>query len=508
MNSVKIKDAYNKRKEMYFNYINRIKSSMPVDIYSVINTTIVKNPFNHYFPLKFFLKDFTKENNIKIFFIYIFKFYFKQFYYYFTYVFSYCIFKFKNSQGNESKEYANYIGIDIPFFIDKILTRNEYKDDYYFLELYLILEKYNIKYVYIPRLYGISKNPFKLIKLLKVLQSDNKDYIFEFELLSIKDLLILFMMILKYPFKTLRLLQKVSLEEDYLFNNELIKNFDNIGLESFTRYLFGKNIASKKIKKIYSWSEFQGIERSFNYGIRTFNNKIELNGCQFFLNYDTYFNSFVDDLDFEQKTSYHNVFVNGKKYLLDRKKVKYLEGVSLRYKELFKYSNHNIHNQDNLKTLILGSYFLNETQYMLESVNNKNNIIFKNHPAVDIKNLNISQNINIMNENIYDLFKYSNLVISSASGTLIEAVACGLSAIIVASETNLTANPFSNYGKGEIWDIAFSKDDVTLVYNKLLKFRVNNIKKINEIALWYKQNYFIEPTEQNIMKVFEIGKDR
>ena len=57
MNSVKIKDACNKRKEMYFNYINRIKSSMPVDIYSVINTTIVKNPFNHYFPLKFFLKD-------------------------------------------------------------------------------------------------------------------------------------------------------------------------------------------------------------------------------------------------------------------------------------------------------------------------------------------------------------------------------------------------------------------------------------------------------------------
>jgi hypothetical protein len=367
----------------------------------------------------------------------------------------------------------------------------------------MVLEKYDKQYLYIPRLYGISKNPFKLIKLLNILHADKNDYLFEFELLSFKDMWLLLVMILQYPFKTLRLRQQENKEEDILFNNELIKNLNNIGLESFTRYLFGKNIASTKIKKIYSWSEFQGIERSFNYGIRTLNNDIILNGCQLFLNYDTYFNTAVDDLDFEQKTSYHNVFVNGKKYLLDRQKVNYLKGVSLRYKELFHYHN-GCKITQNLQTLILGSYFLKETQYILDSVNYKNNIVFKNHPAVNIQSLDITQNIQIVDDSIYNLFKYSQIVISSASGTLIEAVSCGVTAIIVASQTNLTANPFSEYGKGEIWDIAFSKDDVTLVYNKLLKFRAENIKRINEIALWYKENYFIEPTEENIIKAFDI----
>ena len=87
---------------------------MPIDIYSVINTTIIKNPFNHSFPLKFLLKDFKKENRFKIFIINTLKFYIKQFYYYLTYLFSYFIFKLKVNK-KEIKNYDNYIGIDIFF---------------------------------------------------------------------------------------------------------------------------------------------------------------------------------------------------------------------------------------------------------------------------------------------------------------------------------------------------------------------------------------------------------
>ena len=61
-----------------------------------------------------------------------------------------------------------------------------------------------------------------------------------------------------------------------------------------------------------------------------------------------------------------------------------------------------------------------------------------------------------------------------------------------------------DYGKGKIWDIAFSKDDVNKLYNNLMKYRRNNLEEIQEIASWYKDNFFIEPTEENIIKVFEL----
>ena len=102
--------------------------------------------------------------------------------------------------------------------------------------------------------------------------------------------------------------------------------------------------------------------------------------------------------------------------------------------------------------------------------------------------------------------KKSNIVLSVASGTSVEAVACGISVIIIASQDNLTANPLIEYGKGKIWDIAYSKEEVEILYNHLIKYRDENQEEIKQIASWYKDNFFIEPTEENIVKAFELDK--
>lgn len=502
MNSLKIFNCYKNRKDKYIEYIHNIKTKMVVDIYSVVNTTMIKNPFNHEFPLKFLLEDFKKENKYILFIKSCFVFYIKQFYYLVTYLISILVFKF--FYRKKKIDLKNNIILDLFFNVNTIIKNKKFNEKY-FLNLYKVLDKYKQKYIFLPRLNDVSKNPFKLIKFLKIINNDDRNFLFEFELITFKDIYLLLLMICIYPFKTLRLLQKELKDEDILFNNELIKDISRTNLSVFTRYLFGKNLSKlKDIEKIYSWSEFQAIERSFNYGIRTNNFNIELFGCQFFQNYDTYFNSSVDDIDNIQKTAYHTVLVNGKYNILNRKNVNYKEGVSLRYGDLFKFKIE----PENKYILVLGSYLINDTKYMLECVQDFNNIIFKSHPVVGVDNFNLtSKNIKLVDNNIYELFNNSNIIISTASGTLIEAVSSGLSAIIIASNDNLTANPFINYGKGKIWDIVFSKNDVISVYNRLVKFRNNNIDEINEIALWYKENFFIEPSEENIKKTFEIGRD-
>jgi hypothetical protein len=51
------------------------------------------------------------------------------------------------------------------------------------------------------------------------------------------------------------------------------------------------------------------------------------------------------------------------------------------------------------------------------------------------------------------------------------------------------------------------KDILKKLYQDLIKYRKNNINEIQEIANWYKNNFFIEPTEKNIVKAFELDKD-
>jgi DNA gyrase inhibitor GyrI len=63
-------------------------------------------------------------------------------------------------------------------------------------------------------------------------------------------------------------------------------------------------------------------------------------------------------------------------------------------------------------------------------------------------------------------------------------------------------------GKGKIWDIAYTNDDLPLLCYKLINYKKDNEQEIKEIAAWYKENFFIEPTKDNIVEIFvENPKD-
>ncbi len=499
MNPKMLAEAFEHKKEYFYTFINHIKSHMRVDLFSIINPTLIINPYNTNFPKKFFLQEYTPKNRVFLFFNRSFKFYAKQFYFFITYFMSFILFKiyYKKSE----LRFENYLAIDVFFLVDNINATHQFQENY-FTGLYDILDKYHTNYVFLPRLYGVHKNPLKLIKFFKIINEDKRNFLFEFELLSFKDFLSILLMIVLYPFKTLRLKQQEDSAENRLFNNELINDIGTLGSEVFSRFIYGKNVANvNQINHIYSWSEFQVIERSFNYGVRTSNDEIKLHGCQFYLNYETYFNAYIHDIDFKQKTSYHEILVNGQYYLQDRNHVKYRNGVSLRYKKLFSFSK----TEYGKNILLLGSYIESDTKYMLSSLASFDHVLFKNHPAINIHRFGqLTSNIAVVENNIYTLFKNVNIVIGTASGSSVEAVACGVSVIIIASQNNLTANPLVEYGKGKIWDIAFSSDDVKKMYNQLTEYRNNNMAELQKIALWYRNNFFIEPTEQNILKAFDI----
>ncbi len=480
---------FSKDELKFLEHLEKIKSSIEPSFFSAVNTTLIANPYISDYPKRFIFKEFIDRNLYWLFFKSSIKFYIKQFTLFFNYIVSHLLYKIFYKR--EDIDFKNSILVDKFFLIDTIVREKRFNPRY-FVGLYEVLDSLNRDYIFLVRLYGANRNPLKLIKFFNILSRDNRKFLFEFELLKVYDFFKILGLIIIYPFKTLRLLTR-----DRYFNIELIRDIEKQQFEAFSRYILGQKLAKLDIDRILSWSEFQVTERALNYGLRAKDGKTKIYGAQFYLSYSSYFNTFVSDIDYIHKTSPHTVLVNGKYYLLDRKEVEYRLGVSFRYRELF---NRGVY-KGGENILLLGSYLIEDTKYMIELLEGFESVIFKNHPAVDIRSLGDIK-FKISQESIYNLFEDSKIVITTASGTAVEAIACGVSVIIIGSRKGLTSNPLDEYGKGVIWDMAYGREDILRVYRNLLKMREE--VDLTTYARWYRENFFIEPTKKNIIKAFEL----
>ena len=395
--------------------------------------------------------------------------------------------------------------LDIFFLVDQIIKDGEFNDNY-FASLYPALTKKSIRCVFTPRMYGLKNNPiklhFQLIKFFSIINKSGCNFLFEFSLISFKDIIDLFIYFLSYPFKTLRLTIKDNSNEDVIYNHSLIMDIPIFNLDSFTRYIFGKNIAKiKNISRIYSWSEFQVVDRTFNYAIRKIG-KIRIYACQLLILYPNYISFYIQKIDSINNYSPHVVLVNGNNELKSVEGVEYRPGVSLRYSKLFSYEK----TFNGSKTVVIGSYNVKFTNNLLKLTSKLGTVYFKNHPAVSLNSLDksINNGIKLLDQDIYEIFQDAKIIIGTASGALLEAVACGISVIIIKTDDELLMNPLADYGKEKIWTTVSNEEDLIKSFNALIRFREENITEIGNISSWYKDKFFIEPTESNICNAFEL----
>ena len=329
-------------------YLDNIKKYAYKDVSHIQNHVLNKNPYTSNF-IQNCLQQQTPQKLRKLYILrQICLFYLKTLSIFGLYVLSFIIFKVKGVKSKVDFD-KDVCLIDTFFLVNQVIKNNNFEDKY-FANLYEILNKFGKNFTFLPRLYGVEKNPLKLFKLMKILKKDNRyNYLFEYELLNFQDIVKIFFFIITYPIKQFKIFQNSESNFDKTFNYELFSCLPKTSFEAYVRYLVGKKLVIKFSSNLHiiSWQEFQNLEKSFNRSIRESNNKnILIYGCEFLVKYENYLSMHITDVDVDLNITPHQTLLNGKYNYSHSSKHNFKEGVSLRYKNIFRDFNYNYNDED------------------------------------------------------------------------------------------------------------------------------------------------------------------
>ena len=275
--------------------------------------------------------------------------------------------------------------------------------------------------------------------------------------------------------------------------------------------MYGRNLAIEGATKIISWYENQTFDKNLYSGLRDINNKVYIYGCQLYIYPPSIYSMRVMSDDLEFGIVPDKILVNGKHYLYENCKINSIVGPSFRYSNLF--DNIDIKSMNSNNILVLLPYFDEDIVNILRIVRGvqcKNGEVYiKFHPAIlpNKYKCMIPDDMNVVTNNLYDLFKTTKVVIGAATGSMVEAACFAIPTIVIKNDYDILCNYFGSEGKGVIWEYAQTHENVlTLLQNYDAKLSQSSEREIMiKYSTYYKDNYFTEPTRDMIVNSFDLS---
>lgn len=396
------------------------------------------------------------------------------------------------------------------FAIESKVKSSNFFNDTYFTNLPDHLSKTGRDYTYIPFLITDSYSPLYRYRTIKAFRSKKSlPNILEFDLISLTDLAKLISFIFTYPLAHYSLLQfkkKGSLGK--LFNNELLCNIHETRISSYLKYLVASQLTKKLPNNslILNWYENQICHKLFIKGLKKTSTPPKIHGAQLLLFPRTMLNYYPTQAEQDLNLTPDRIFYNGRYFLEDAPdfiKSKSEVGPSLRYSKLFSSNVANFLHASNGNILIAFSYSLEHSRELAKNctraLKDMPNILSRLHPATlsHSSKIGLSNSWKSSSDELYKEFEKCWLLITSGSGTAVEAMSCGLSVIIIGSR-DLSASYLPNYGYGEIWHYADNEIELKQAIEKLSNHRSNNEDRIKALAKRCREEMFNQPNFEGL----------
>lgn len=405
---------------------------------------------------------------------------------------------------------VNPVIIDNFLLVEPTLTTRCY-DEKYFPGLQEVLLKLGRNVYIFPCFYGGVSLLSNGVSLLKIIRNSPAHIITEYDLLKTADFLSLIKFICFYPLAVIQLSRQID-NSNYLgklLSAELLETLGKLTVHSHIRYLSGKRLACQFEGKatVISWFENQAQQKNFYRGLTSASQSSTIYACRSYIDFPAYLNSFVAESEALFGVIPDKILVNGSAYMKHSDKLEYRLGVSFRYKYLFDSPiGSNVHKT---QCLLLLSFFFERNKEIINlcsaSALARKPVKVRTHPTdTRSSQLVFPTNWVFDTSDKGSIFNDVAVIITSESGIAVEAAASGVSVIIVASQSSFTCNSMFDCGRGVIWDLAFDSTELDNAYERLIEQRTANTEEIKRVADWYKSSCFVEPTEENIIRAFDL----
>lgn len=480
------------------------------DIFLISNQVLSKNTFTNNFLKRFLNNERPRRYRSHKLLYRLFIYYIKSLAHFALYLSRFIEF-FLSSAGSACFEKGQELTLVDTFFLNDKIRKTGIFSEHYFPGLEDILRKREKRYAYLP-VFCFSGQPFELYSVMKIISRDKVPMICEYQLLSISDLFSVFKFIIIYPFRIFRFLNAISDDsaESGLIKYEMLDTIDQVTFYSFTRYLQGKRLAELQYDKIkvISWCENQPIDKNLYKGLRSKPDKVTIYGAQLFLYSKSILNLIIDESEVIFDVVADKILTNGQYYIPANSKLDYAVGPSIRYPKIF---DTVLPNSKKVDILVLLPHHIDDIKNILSMISalkiSMRDIVIKAHPAVSAARYNnfIPGGARVIDEDTYKLFTTAKVVVSAESGALIEAASLGIPVISVKNTKNpVYNNPLPDYGKGVIWEEADSAEELLRQIEKFEYSIKNNAVNIKVIADRYKEMFFCRPSEDEIIRAFDL----
>mgnify|MGYP001568335834 CR=1 FL=1 len=495
-----------------FDFLSLVNQKAYNSIYLLSNHILSKNPSANNFLNRFLSREKACTQNIFTVISKLLIYYLKSFVHFVIYMLFFAAFRLAGLRYSINPSLKEFILIDTFFLIDRIQKNNKFEDTY-FMGLKEVLDNLGKHYAYLPVFYT-TENPLRLFKIFNILKRNRVPVLTEYQLLSGMDLIKIFYFILVYPFKVLMCAKNIK-EDSYLsglLRSELAGSLRCVVFLNFSRYLQGRKIAVLPYKniKVISWFENQTIDKNLYKGLREGRGKVKIYGSQPFVYSKSMLNVLPDENEARFGIVPDKIIVSGTYFIPRNTSLNFVVGPSFRYKKIF---TTEIDARKQKDILVMMPYFVEDIENILKLLDKADLrsrfFMIKAHPSTSVKRVRklLPVNAEVTGGDVYDLFKTAKITISSESGSMVESACLGIPVISIKNNRGLNHNPLPSYGKGVVWDEvenAEGLNDMIAKFEDTLN-NENKYLKIKTIAQEYKRMFFCEPTDENIIKAYDLA---
>ena len=445
----------------------------------------------------------------------LFKYYVKSFVHFFFYSLHYFTFKISRLTFDKRKidKGESLFIIDTFVMTDRILPKRGFEDSF-FGSLYEILEKRNKQFVILCILFG--DRPWNLkrrYQTYNILARDKRNFITEFDLMTLSQWVAVIKFIVVYPLVSLRIIQRSFGEFDELLREEIVNTLDSVQFINYLRYEVGLKLSSLTNHKIKlaAWYENQVVNKLLIRGIRDSGSDALVYGCQFFIKYPQLQNYYPLVEEAKQNVLPDTILVSGKYYLNENPILNVKLGISPRYNYIhdIELDKNRIGKRGDL--LLLLSYDIDDSNRLIDlvkgycNINKDYRITIKFHPNhVLLQPFKYPEEWDYTEKALMDLYSTSSVVVTTFSGSALEVAIMGCSVIIVGNDNRITPNPMPEYGKGKIWDMVFDSEGLGQALIRLSQYRHKNPDDIVVMANELRDLFITKATEQRYIELFDL----